>query len=579
MLLQSWLNLVCQMLPKVRGAVLVAPAQEKAGQKPIACWPEGLADDADLLSAVPLAANRNSPVFSLQKQSSEKEKATNMLVAYPLLIDKRLFAILALELEADSSQQHAVSQLLQWAQAWLQLVMHSRYEGFENSSAAITALDAGLQFNKLQESLTAAASRLAQDMDCARVSIGLCRDDGVQVTALSHSAVFDGRANLVRSIEEAMEETHSQRRTVTSSLRDNEGTNPAHIRLNNQGKQDFLCSVPLLDGEEPLGVLMFERSDSPFDKNAISHCEEAAKIISTLLLIKDRKNSNTGFNLAVKNKLEQLFKPGHLKLKITAVTLLLLGLILAFGEAQYRVRAPALLEGSIQRAVVAPFEGYVTSSFARAGETVKAGEIIAELDDRELKLEQRRWLGQRDEFVKQYRQALADLDYVQAKIFKAQIAQADAQLAMLKDNLQRSRLASPLDGIIISGDLSRSLDAPVERGQVLFEVAPLNEYRLVLMVDEREIRELAVGQKGKLTLSSLPGQEINFEIERVATLFQEQDNRIIYRTEARLDTDVSILRPGMQGVGKVEIEQRRIGWILFHRLFDWLRFELWSWLP
>ena len=42
---------------------------------------------------------------------------------------------------------------------------------------------------------------------------------------------------------------------------------------------------------------------------------------------------------------------------------------------------------------------------------------------------------------------------------------------------------------------------------------------------------------------------------------------------------MSVLRPGMDGVGKVDVGDRSYGWILFHGLVDWLRLKLWLWLP
>ncbi len=45
------------------------------------------------------------------------------------------------------------------------------------------------------------------------------------------------------------------------------------------------------------------------------------------------------------------------------------------------------------------------------------------------------------------------------------------------------------------------------------------------------------------------------------------------------DEAPGFLRPGMEGVGKVEIGRRRLGWIWLHPLSDWLRLWSWSWLP
>jgi hypothetical protein len=53
------------------------------------------------------------------------------------------------------------------------------------------------------------------------------------------------------------------------------------------------------------------------------------------------------------------------------------------------------VEGAVQRAAVAPFDGYVTAARFRAGETVAEGEVLAEMDDQELRLERHRREGER----------------------------------------------------------------------------------------------------------------------------------------------------------------------------------------
>ena len=58
-----------------------------------------------------------------------------------------------------------------------------------------------------------------------------------------------------------------------------------------------------------------------------------------------------------------------------------------FIESDFRVSADASLEGKIQRVVSAPVSGYLLSASVRAGDTVRQGDIMASLDDAELKLE------------------------------------------------------------------------------------------------------------------------------------------------------------------------------------------------
>jgi len=237
------------------------------------------------------------------------------------------------------------------------------------------------------------------------------------------------------------------------------------------------------------------------------------------------------------------------------------------------------MEAGIQRAAVAPFNGYIAEALARAGDIVRQGQVLCVLDDRDLRLERLKWLSQQEQFVKQYHEAMAKRSAAQVNILTAQIDQAKAQLALLDDQLSRTRLVAPFDGIVVKGDLSQSLGAPVERGQVLFEVAPLETYRVVLQIDERDVANVAVGQKGQLLLAAAPMEGLPFTVEKVTPVSTAREGRNSFRVEARLQSTPEHLRPGMEGVGKIEVDRRLLIWIWTHQVIDWVRLMVWKWLP
>ena len=82
-------------------------------------------------------------------------------------------------------------------------------------------------------------------------------------------------------------------------------------------------------------------------------------------------------------------------------------------------------------------------------------------------------------------------------ILAAQIDQVEAMLTLVSDKLARATLVAPFDGVVVSGDLHQLLGTPVELGKVLFQIAPLDAYREILQVDERDIAYLQVGQAGR----------------------------------------------------------------------------------
>jgi multidrug efflux pump subunit AcrA (membrane-fusion protein) len=154
-----------------------------------------------------------------------------------------------------------------------------------------------------------------------------------------------------------------------------------------------------------------------------------------------------------------------------------------------------------------------------------------------------------------------------------------AELELIDAQLERTRLVAPFAGVVVRGDLSQSLGTPVKRGDLLFEVAPLDGYRIILKVDQRDIAEPAPGQHGQLALAALPGETLPFTVERITPVSIPEDGRNYFRVEAHLDEPLPGLRPGMEGVAKIEVGARNIVWIWTHGLVDWLRLSTWSWLP
>ncbi|MCP4624835.1 MAG: HlyD family secretion protein [bacterium] len=117
------------------------------------------------------------------------------------------------------------------------------------------------------------------------------------------------------------------------------------------------------------------------------------------------------------------------------------------------------------------------------------------------------------------------------------------------------------------------------RGEVLFEVAPTNEYRVVLKVDDRDIGLVAAGQRGQLKLSGIPDRSLNITIDRLTPVSSALDGRNFYRVEAVMDQHLDLIRPGMEGIAKIEISREKLLWIWTRRLVDWLRLFIWNRLP
>jgi RND family efflux transporter MFP subunit len=215
----------------------------------------------------------------------------------------------------------------------------------------------------------------------------------------------------------------------------------------------------------------------------------------------------------------------------------------------------------------------------RAGDSVRRGDLLAALDDRDLVLDRLKWRAERDKLLQRHREALAKHDRSNVAVLEPQIRQAEAQLALAEEKLARARILAPFDGIVVSGDLSQALGSPVEKGKTLFEIAPLDSYRLIVQVDERDTRHLAVGQSGTVAFTGQPDEALDVSLSKITPVTVSEDGRTSFRVEARLSGHSQGLRPGMEGVAKIAVGERTILWIWMHPVVDWLRLVAWKYLP
>lgn len=426
---------------------------------------------------------------------------------------------------------------------------------------------------------------LAVRFGCERVSLGWVRGKRARVAAISLTSRVDRKQGLVADIEAAMDEAFDHEAVVREPAP--EEAKPlmlrAHPKLKRVSGAGAVCSIPVSDGQQIYGVLTLEHSQpKPVTDSDLNFCEAALRLAGPLLHLKwlDERWLGSKVLSAAGRQKARLFARGRDGRKVVAGLLLALGLFLCVGSGEHRVSALASLEGSLQRAAVAPFDGYVAEASVRAGDVVREGDVLCALDPRELQLEHERWTTQQDKLSKRKRQALAKMDAAEVRVISAEIQQAEAQRALAEYQLARTQIVAPISGIVVSGDMSQSLGAPVQRGEVLFEVAPLDSYRIVLEIDERDVAPVTAGQRGRLVLTALSSESLPFTVETVMPVSTSREGRNYFRVEARFDEPpTERLRPGMRGAAKIEVGRRNHVWLWTHDLTDWLRWHLWAWTP
>ena len=603
----AWLALLCSQVDRVRAALLLVDEREQGSFTVAAAWPD---PQRDLQYLGPAAEKtlRERRGFTEQVSNERRKTAERVMkerrsmvlapaagrqschVGYPIEASGVLYGAIVLDVGGGSTAelQWALRQI-HWASAWLidhfrQRVLVVREAELDRVSTLNDLMATALQHRRSQPSALATANDLAPRLRCDRVSVGFEEAGRMVPLVMSHTATFDVRSDLVRTLGEAMDEVLDLGVAVAWPAADDDELGAiAHAEAARTLQVQALLSVPLVANGETIGVMTLERNAGPAFDPAEQRIARAVGVILGPVWGLQRTNERSLWQRlrdAGRSALQATFGPRHpgfkLLLSIAAVFLLLVTLI----QADHRVSARTVIEGSIQAAATAPFEGYVAEGLVRAGDTVKQGQPLARLDDRDLKLERARWSAEREQLQRRFQAAMAQADRSAMGVLAAQINQSEAQLSLAEEKLARATLIAPFDGLVVSGDLSQAIGTPVEQGKLLFEVAPLEGFRVVLQVDDRDIARLALGQRGALVLSSLPDQNLPFTVRTITPVATQHDGRNVFRVEAHIDGgNAARLRPGMEGIGKVTVGERSLIWIWTHGFFDWLRLSLWNWMP
>jgi multidrug resistance efflux pump len=446
---------------------------------------------------------------------------------------------------------------------------------------ALDLLVAALEHRSLQAAATAVVNRLAASVGARRVSLGAWNGSSVELVAVSGSAAFDAATGLSIAVRDAMHEAIAQRATLfvpsdPATTWSEDAAQRVLLRLSGGGA---VCTVPFADGATVGGAVTLEWNDAHAAHAAMrERCEATLALVGPVLGTIGRADLSLFRRvrevLAV--SLRAAFGPRRPLQKLALLVALALLAASALVTGVHRVSGDAVLRGSVRRIVSVPVDGFIATAPARPGDVVAEGDVLATFDDQALSLEVAKWQAEYEQAINEYREALALFDSAKVTTLRAAMDRALAELELAEGNLARSEIRAPIAGVVVSGDFSQSLGAPLEQGATLFELAPLDGYHVSVRVPEEDVGYVAAGQHGRLALAAMSGESVELVVERVTPVSEVVDGRNMFEVEARLLAAPDSLRPGMQGMAKLEVGNARLLWIYTHGAVDWLRLQLWA---
>ena len=388
-----------------------------------------------------------------------------------------------------------------------------------------------------------------------------------KVVAVSDVEQFDGNSAAGKLLASAVSQAITCQGDVTWPALDPAQPSAHTLPLKQYGESISASSVAAIQltdlHDQPTGALLISREGGALTDQQLTYMQQVANLSFRQYESVARANQSTV------EIVRRLIMPRSWS--TTAKWAALVFTIAMLIPLPYRVKCDCRVQPTARRFVAAPYHGILEKSLVEAGEIVTEGQVVARMDGRQLRIELAGLQAEHQGARRKSDSSRAVGEVAQSQIAKMEMRRLAAQIELTQNRMQDLEVRSPIAGIIVSGDLEKAQGAPLETGQTLFEVAPLEKMVAEIGVPESEIQYINEDDTVTLKLNAFPFQSWTGKVERIHPGTEIIDDQTVFVTEVELNNETGLLKPGMEGSAKISTHWTPLGWNLFHNTWENIR--------
>ena len=229
--------------------------------------------------------------------------------------------------------------------------------------------------------------------------------------------------------------------------------------------------------------------------------------------------------------------------------------------------------------VTAEVEGVIDAIHHREGDRVRRGDLLATLIDRDRRIRLKEASSLYEIADREVAQYEAALDRVAARQARTRRNRLREEFSILRQEMGKTRITSPVDGVILTPRLEQKVGTFVGKGQTFCRIADMNDVAVEILVPETEIAEIEEGQAIRLKIDAFPTETISARVEIVGQMVLEEAGARYLIVRGRVDGGGLPLKTGMVGRAKIVVGWRSVGYVLLRKPARFLWRTLWTWLP
>lgn len=245
-------------------------------------------------------------------------------------------------------------------------------------------------------------------------------------------------------------------------------------------------------------------------------------------------------------------------------------------DQQTQKRTRELVEnGLVARAELEKADTAVSVREREIGEIEASIRVVSETSDREADLKAR-----------ELAEAESELRLMRAGNRPEQIRQSEAdvnklakQVEILDQELGKTEIRAPIDGVIATPFIERKLNQHLDPGEELARIVDLSRVTIEMQIPEKELADVRPGNPVTMKARSLPAADFQGRVDFIAPVAQTLNGQQTVVVRSELQNDDLLLKPEMTGVAKIYCGDRRIIDLATRRMIRWVRTEFWDLLP
>lgn len=252
------------------------------------------------------------------------------------------------------------------------------------------------------------------------------------------------------------------------------------------------------------------------------------------------------------------------------------GLMILCIPFPHNINCDCQIELTRRRFVAAPYEGVLEKTVVESGDIVTKGQTLARMDASQLRMEMSGLQADLERERKKRDAALARRNVAESQIANSEMKRLSSEIAIISKRLAHTEIRSPIAGVIVSGDMDKAEGAPLETGQNLFEVGPLEKMLVEIHIPESDIQYVRPGMPVNFTFNAFPFETFSGTIEKIHPRAEVLDHQTVFVAQVQLQNKNGNLRPGLKGHAKITSDRNPLGWNLFHKGLEKARpFLIW----